>query len=257
MEKCFGFIPIRGNSLRKLRLMMKFVFVFMFVTSFQVSAVMSQTKLVSLRLSNASLEEVIQALKSQTDYGFFYNIDSEKIQQVRDITVDMTNVSLTEVLDYILRGTGLTYSIVNDVVIIKESTPAMTRDSVSMEVVAGKVVDEKGMAMPGVNVIIRGTTVGVSTDINGRFRIQAGKQDSLMFSFVGYKTQRIAVSDKKELELVKMILETQGLEEVQIVAYGEQSKREVTGAIESLKADDLKEVPSHNIINLLQGKLAE
>ncbi|MDY4043495.1 MAG: SusC/RagA family TonB-linked outer membrane protein [Marinifilaceae bacterium] len=237
--------------------MFKLTFFLLLLTTLHVSASISaQTRQVTLEVQNATLEEVIQSLKSQTDYGFFYNIDGKEIQQVRNITISLKDVELEKALSTILKGTGLSFHVVNNVVIIKKQAPVMSRDTVKMQIVTGKVVDEKGLPIPGVNVIIKGTGVGSSTNIDGIYKIQARNRDTLVFSFVGCKRCCIPVAKKDSLILVKMVAETQGLEEVQIVAYGEQSKREVTGAIETLKADALKELPSHNVANLLQGKLA-
>mgnify|MGYP002091610452 CR=1 FL=1 len=257
MKKKRWNIPIYGNSFQKCWLMMKILFVFLFVMTMNVSASLySQTKLVSLQMKNATLEEVIHALKQQTEIGFFYNIDHEEIKKVKDITLDVKDVHLKDVLASVLKGTKLEYSIINDVVIINVRSSLSARDSVKMILVSGKVVDEGGAPVPGVNVIVKGKLRGSSTNIEGLYKIEVGKHDTLLFSFVGYKKVEISVDQKQKLELIKLVPESLGLEEVQIVAYGEQSKREVTGAIETLKADDLKEVPSANIANLLQGKLS-
>ena len=130
MKKYRCSIPIWRDSLRKLWIMTRFLFLFVFVASLHVSAALhSQNKMVTLHLEGVSLEEVIQSLKLQTDYGFFYNIDSKDIKKMTSISVDVKNMALEDVLSQILRGTNLSYTIVNDVVILNARSAVVVNDS--------------------------------------------------------------------------------------------------------------------------------
>lgn len=140
MEKNRWNIPITWNDFRKVWLMTKFVIIFLFMMSMNVSAnLYSQTKTVSIKMERGSLEEIIQVLKRQTEYGFFYNIDNEAIKNVKNISIDMTDVRLEDVLQQILKGTNLTYSIINDVVIINSKIQKTIKDSVQENLLIGKV----------------------------------------------------------------------------------------------------------------------
>ena len=142
MKKNQWFIPIRGNRLRKLWLMARLLFVFVFANLLHVSATAySQNRTVTLQMKEATLEEVVQALKLQTDYGFFYNIDNAESQKVKGLDVDVREVAVEEVLDHILRKTNLTYTVVNNVVIIKSKN--QVADEKKMITVKGKVVKKE------------------------------------------------------------------------------------------------------------------
>lgn len=121
--------------------------------------------------------------------------------------------------------------------------------------VKGAVYDTSGEPLPGVNVFIKGTTIGVITDIDGRFSLPAPSRRSvLVVSFVGYQTNEIIVGNSKEFKIV-LEEEVNSLDEVVVVAYGSQKKQTVTGAITMMKSDELLESPSANITNALTGKL--
>ena len=152
--------------------MAKFLFVFVFVMSLHASAdLLSQNKMVTLQMRGATLEEVIQSLKIQTDFGFFYNIDNAEIKKIRDVNIDMRDVPLENVLNQVLKGTGLTYTVLNNVVIIKlkEGKDPDEKKSVTIR---GKVVDKDSLPIPGVTVKVVGTTQGVATNSNGVFMLQ-------------------------------------------------------------------------------------
>ena len=123
--------------------MTRFLFVFVFVATLHVSAALhSQNKMVTLHLERVSLEEVIQSLKLQTDYGFFYNIDSKDIKKMTSISLDVKNMALEDVLSQILKGTNLTYTIVNDVVILNARNSVVVNDSLGRNhVLVGRVID--------------------------------------------------------------------------------------------------------------------
>ncbi len=256
MKKNQRSVPIRRNSLRKLWLMARFLFVFVFVASLHVSAKLhSQNKVVTLQMKGVDLEEVIQALKLQTDVGFFYNIDNSEIRKVKEIDVDVREVSLEDVLEQILRGTNLTYTLVNNVVIIKSRN--VTEEKKEFRIV-GKVIDEKKVPMPGVTVKLGGTAVGTATNTKGFFSLLLPvDKGTLEFTFVGYKPQRVDFTrETRDTLLVVMAEDVQVLDETVVVAYGTTTRREATGSISVVKAEELKGIPSTSIAGLLQGRVA-
>lgn len=259
MEKNRWNIPIVWNDFQKVWLMTKFVIIFLFMMSMNVSASLySQTKTVSIKMERGSLEEIIQVLKGQTDYGFFYNIDNEDIKNVKNISIDMTDVRLEDVLQQILKGTNLTYSIVNDVVIIDSKIQKTVKDSVPNEnLLIGKVVDKTKNPLPGVTVRLKNTNIGTATDVNGVFVFRLPmKKGELLLTFVGFKPYETAFTVSSDTLRITMEEELSSIDEVTVVAYGSRKKREIVGAISSLKAEDIKEVPTASIENLLQGRMA-
>ncbi len=131
--------------------------------------------------------------------------------------------------------------------------PGISRAQVQ---VSGVVRDSStALAIPGVSVVIKGTTNGVQTDPDGKFKINAANGSTLVFSFIGYKTSEHVVANNTSLD-IRLATSAQGLKEVVVVSYGTQSKREITGAIGQVKASDLKDMPVPNVGQRLQGKLA-
>ena len=230
--------------------MARFLFVFVFVVSLHVSAALhSQNKMVTLQMKGASLEEVIQSLKLQTDYGFFYNIDNAEIQNVKGLDIDIREASVEEVMDRVLRGTRLTYTVVNGVVIIKLNN--RSTDEKKTITVKGKVVDKENIPMPGVTIKVVGTTMGTATDLDGLFTLQLpeGKY-SLEFSFVGYKTVTRQVEEGKEIT-VQLEEDVSELNEVVVTGYFTKAKSSYTGAVKTMTGEQLKTISGTNVISAL------
>ncbi|WP_167616686.1 SusC/RagA family TonB-linked outer membrane protein [Maribellus sediminis] len=125
----------------------------------------------------------------------------------------------------------------------------------STSLLQGKVLDEKNQSLPGVTVVVKGTTNGTVTDIDGNFSLNVTVGDILSFSFIGYQTQEISITDYSEIE-IKMVTSTQGLDEVVVVGYGTQSRRTVTSAITKVDGDVLKNIPINTVGDGLKGKIA-
>lgn len=132
---------------------------------------------------------------------------------------------------------------------VVSSALAQTRE------ITGTVVDDSGMPLPGANVIIKGTTTGTLTDFDGRFAIEAAAEDVLVFSYLGYETVETVVGDLQEIEIT-LAPDTASLDEVVVVGYGTQKKSVTTGAISSVKAEELEAVPSGRIEQTLQGRVS-
>lgn len=120
--------------------------------------------------------------------------------------------------------------------------------------VTGVVVDQDGQSLPGATVLVKGSTTGVITDLNGHYTISAKSGDVLTFSFVGCKTKEIAVGNQTVIN-VELEATAESLDEVVIIGYGEQKKVTVTGAVSSVRSDELLSSPSASIANSLAGKI--
>ncbi len=121
--------------------------------------------------------------------------------------------------------------------------------------ITGTVKDDAGLTVPGANVLIKGTTTGTTTDVNGAFQLQAAPENVIVITFIGYKTQEITVGNQSTFD-VTMANDVTSLNEVVVVGYGTQRKQDVTGSISSLKADDLKTQGANTIQKSLQGRAA-
>jgi TonB-dependent starch-binding outer membrane protein SusC len=122
--------------------------------------------------------------------------------------------------------------------------------------VTGKITDEKGAALPGVTVLVKGSTTGTTSDPAGNYslNVPAGNE-TLVVSFIGYATQEVAVNNRAQIN-ISLAPDTKALQEVVVVGYGTQEKAAVTGSIQTINAKELADIPVAQIAQKLQGKLA-
>lgn len=121
--------------------------------------------------------------------------------------------------------------------------------------VSGIISDENGLTLPGANVMVVGSTKSVTTDINGKYEIDAPSTGTLSFSFIGFDTQKIAIKGKSKIN-VKLISSAEALKDVVVIGYGTQKKGDVNSAISSVKAKDIENLKQVNVDQMLQGKAA-
>ena len=206
---------------------------------------------ITVRFEQQTLSEVLNVLKQKTGYEFLYN--DEEIKDVTGITRSFSNASIQDILNACLTGTKYTFKIVDNLIVI---TPDDKKDEVKKVTVQGKVVDDKGVTLPGVTVLLKGTAVGVVTDIDGKFKIELPKRDTmiLIFSFVGMKSHELDVNKIKDLgkEIsIKMFPYTEDLEEVVVTGYANVKKESFTGSSISVKREDLLKASATNVVQAL------
>lgn len=232
---------------------MKLCLIFTFIGMMQISAATySQDVKLDLKVKNASLENVMNSIRTQSEYSFFF--DDVAVKKISNITLDLKGASIEEVLNTCLQGTGFSFRVLDKTIILFREQAKDEKKRTYM--IEGKVLDENNMPMPGVTVILDSTSVGTATDTAGHFVLPLPRpKGTLVFSFIGYKAQKVNYVDGKQI-IVKMQPDVSGLDEVQVVAYGSQKKRKVISSISSLKADEMKELPTHSLESLLQGHMA-
>lgn len=199
-----------------------------------------------------TLEEIFAYFSKNSDYVFTFNSNDLKQNPTR-VTRSFTNASLSTILTECLKGTRFTFEIIDRHVVIKKRAQVQQKSLT----VKGFVYDEKKQPMPGVTVQVIGTTVGTATAEKGWFAITLPiLKGKLKFSFVGYLDQEVEFSDKTDTLKIYMKENVQELDEAVVVAYGETTRRKATGSISVVKADEIRGIPSGNIANLLQGRVA-
>ena len=212
------------------------------------SVVFGQQKKLSFKWKEVSLAEVFNALEKADVYKFVFNYEDTKPYKV---TLDVEGKNVLEILDLVLKKQPFSYKSEGVYIMIRYKEPEGKRF-----IVEGRVIDGKAHPLPGVTVLQEGTTVGTATDSDGKFKILLTKEKgALLLSFIGYKTRKVDYEAGKTL-IVKMEEEITDLDEVVIRAYGTQNKKEVVSSITSIKAEEMKELPSHSILSMLQGRLA-
>lgn len=213
-----------------------------------------------------TVENVISEIERTTDYVFIYNEDVVSTLK-KEAKVDMNNQSLDEILNQLIKGTDLGYSLSSkQVTLYKDESKkvyAQVTTSSPMDVqqpsgktITGRVTDTYEEPLPGVTVVIKGTTKGTTTDVDGSFILtDVPENATLQFSFVGMRSQEVVVGNQVKINIV--LLEDIGsLEELVVVGYGTQKKLSLTSSISTVKSEDLQNLPSVNISSSLQGKVA-
>ena len=206
-------------------------------------------KKVTISMKNATLETILAEINRQTglDYGFQSN---GSVDKNRRFTLEVTDITVEEALNTLLKDSPYDYVLEKNriVIVIREKKP------VQLIAVTGRVVDEKGNPIPGATVLIQGTTQGVATDADGRYTINTRPEDALRISFIGYKTEVVPLKGKTKLN-VRLNPTAENIEEVTVVAFGEQKKESVVSAITTVDARTLKS-SSSDLTSQFAGKIA-
>ena len=246
--------PHRGRwSQILLRMKLTFVLVFcMLVQTF--AAVNAQT--VTLKKQNASLEEIIWELKEQTKFVFLYS--SADIATVKGIDIDMQNSQIDAILKKCLEGTDLQFVKENNAIIIRQANGKTAVPQVQSRKITGKVIDEDGNPLPGVAVLIEGTTIGVATDMDGKYDLTCPEMKDIVlkFSYIGMKPKSVVVGNKTVVD-VTLESDSQEMDEVVVTGYQVVDRRKNTSAVTSVKMEDIMIPGASSVDQMLQGQIPD
>jgi nitrogen regulatory protein PII len=212
----------------------------------------SQSVKFNLNMKNASIIDVFQKIREQSDFAILY--DEKTLNVNRKVDVIVTDETVDKILDQIFEGQKDAYQIFDRQILISkmnEISKIPPSEIKNIEVqqpqkkdLSGTVKDSKGLPLPGVTVIVKGTTLGTITDNNGQFRLSIpADSKTLVFSFVGMKQQEISV-DKRTTFNITMEEEIVGIDEIVAVGYGTQKKLTLTGSISSVNTASLVKSPA-------------
>ncbi len=233
---------------------MKLSALFVLLFCMNLSAgVLAQETLLTVEVENGSIRDVMQTIKQQSDYTFVYNV--EEVGHLANISIHMKHAAVRAILDECLKGSGLEYSIHENVIVIRKMI-APKQDEVRK--IKGIVTDKQKEPLPGVTVMIKGTTLGVSTNAEGRFELAQPKDTSdieLIISFIGMKTRTIRYKGE-ELLTVVMEEDTQEMEEVVVTGYQKINRKKNTGSIQSVKMDEIMTAGVSNLDQMLEGRIS-
>lgn len=231
--------------------MTKLIVGLVWLCTFPVAAAVNAQTLVTLEVEHVTLHEVLWELQRQTGFVFVYS--TQDVEAVKIERVCEKQKSVKEVLDLCMKNSGLTYEIHNDVIVVRKASEISVPQNVIT--VKGNVKDKEGEGLPGVSVQLKGTQVGVATDIDGNFelRFPEVKDAVLVFSFVGMKPKEMAVPANGKPMMVVLEDDTEQLEEVIVTGYGTFKKSAYAGSASTVKTQALKDVPAVSFSQVLQG----
>lgn len=255
-KKLIGGISLDREKVRKIWMTMRLIVLLFFVSLLHVSAsVYSQKTKLNIRVENATLQQVFKVLQEQSDFDFFYK--NEQIPADTRVSIETKNEVIEVILNKVLTGTGLTYHVLDkDIVISTNGAAKSEMSSQQQKSVSGKVTDSSGASLPGVSVVVKGTTIGAISDANGNYSLSNVPENAkLQFSFVGMKGQELAVAGKTTVN-VEMEEDAIGIEEVVAVGYGTQRKEALTGAITAIKGKELEKGKASNLSNSFAGRIS-
>lgn len=217
-----------------------------------------QLRSISLRLENVSLSEALSRIEEASGYSFFY--DENKIDLSRQVSVNAQNKAVKDILKNILFSTGMTFEISNNQIVLvpENSRKGSFRGcrTAQTHIVKGIVVDNLGEPVPGANVVEKGTTNGIITDMDGAFSLTVAPDAVLEISYIGYVTQSVSVKGKSTLNIT-LREDSQALEEVVVTGFGlSQKKATLTGAVTAVGSEDISRSVASTASGALVGKIA-
>jgi TonB-linked SusC/RagA family outer membrane protein len=215
---------------------------------------------VEVEFTNEDLLGVFKKLEAITEYVFIFHANDEYLQD--KFTLPKSKLSVEKILLLIASQSGIDFRQFNNNISIKK-LPAGKAAKIQTSLLVtpernltGRVTSEEGEGLPGVSVLLKGTTIGTSTDMDGKFTISVPDNGgALVFSYIGFMTKEVAIGAQTTID-VSLASDIKSLEEVIVVGYGTQRKRDITSAVSNINMEDIGEVPASNLTRLIQGQAA-
>ena len=230
---------------KKWRFMKLTLFLFLLGMLRVSASTYAQTYSINLDLVNATRQEAIEAIKKQTNLDFFYS--NQEIEARRKVTVACENVSLEEALRQVL-GNGYSFRIVDNMVVIRPEQQMPEERKIS-----GVVKDRNGAPLPGVAVVLKGTTVGTATDVDGKYTLTLPEGNyTLVFSMLGMKVREELVGDRTEVNVV-MEEDATEMDEVVVTGIFKKARESYTGAVSSIDGEELQMFRGQNLLQTLKN----
>ena len=231
----------------------------MFACTVYASKISAQdvlNKRVTLTVQPTQISGIIELLQQQTGIRFLYS--PEVIRTDRKLSFSVNNEKLGVLLDKVLKPMDIGYKVMDERILLY----ALDKDKLTVavafqeKVITGTVRDELGHPIPGVTLVIKGSTNGTVTDPGGTFKLRVtGNNPMLLVSFIGYETQELSVEGKTTVD-IQLRPASQSLQDVVVVGYGKQERRNVTGAVSTVRAESIKDLPVTSVDQKLTGQVA-
>ncbi|MEN3324737.1 TonB-dependent receptor [Mariniflexile soesokkakense] len=246
----------------KFDLKMKLTTLFSIVSFFSMLANTGYTQTITLDVEDTPVSQIIDKIEATTEYRFVYN--TKFVDLKRKVSIKAEEVKIENVLYDLFSNTSTSYKIRNTQIVLKDKNELLNQENIhssidikkQKHVVAGTVTDTNGQPLAGANIIEKGTSNGAQSDFDGKFSIAVSNQNAtLVVSYVGFATVEVAVNGQSNVKVV-LNEDASGLEEVVVIGYGTVKKRDLTGAVSSVKSDDIKLAPVISPVEAIQGRVA-
>ena len=208
---------------------------------------------ITLRATDERIATVLAKIESQASVHFQYS--RQLIGASRRVSLNAVGQPLAQVLTQLLAPLRIDYRVIDDGILLKPAALTTAPGAAADPTVTGRVVDEKGAGLPGVNVVIKGGTSGAQTDLDGKFSLAVPAGSTLVFSFVGYTSQEVVVGGQTSVN-ISLVPDAKALNEVVVVGYGTQRRQDLTGAVARVDAAEIVNQPVQTPTQALQGKIA-
>ena len=252
MKKSKPFGELFYRSLKKTLLIMRIAVILMILGILQANAKVtySQETRLTFNFSETALVNVLNKIEDESEFFFLYN---EKLLELdRKVNITVKDQLIGVILDNLFAGTDMKYTIMDRKIIL---APNYLTSEQQQKQITGNVTDQKGVPIPGVTVIVKGTTTGTVTSSEGKYQISVPSDAKiLLFSFVGMKSQEFVIGNSTTMN-VTLAEETIDLQDVVVVGYGTQKKVNVIGSVTTISVKQITEAPVSNISNALAGRL--
>jgi iron complex outermembrane receptor protein len=238
---------------------MKLTTFLLIVSIFKIEASnYAQNTKITLDLNNVTIEKVLKEIEMKTEFKFLFSRDDINVNKL--VSVKTKNEKVKNILNKIFLDMSVSYELLNKQIIIKNTPKDKEENPTNLLIdqqleIKGTVTDSNGTPLPGVSILIAGTVRGTQTDFNGKYSIQAEVGEIAEFSFIGMKTERIIIGSETIIN-VQLEEDLASLDEIVVIGYGSQTKKEVTGAVTGVKAEDFNKGSIISPAQLLQGKVA-
>jgi TonB-linked SusC/RagA family outer membrane protein len=250
MKKSYKSRAWYSQALKKMFLIMRLTFILLlvFLMETYASNAFSQSSKISISVKEQRLEDIIAQIEKETYYRFAYN--KSEINVEKKYSLDVHNAEIKSILNQLFSDGEINYVLIDRQIVLSPL------NSQQKKTLTGKVTDSTGNPLPGVSILVKGTTKGVITDMDGNYSISEVPEKSvLVFSFIGMQTQEITTGTQAVIN-VKMTEATIGIDEVVAVGYGKQSTAKLTSSVSVLKTDEIKDVSYTNMGAALAGRVA-
>ncbi|MGF7040907.1 TonB-dependent receptor [Mucilaginibacter lappiensis] len=227
---------------------MKLVTVLLFTGIMHIHAAVYSQNVYNFNVNNISVKQMFKQIEKNSKYTVFYRLDQVNVD--KKINVELADASIETVMKNVLQNQPLTFQVVDDIIIIKPTDGK----SIATVTVTGVVKDVAGAPLPGVSVKLAGSSLGTVTNIDGKYSLTLPDgTGTLEFTFLGFTSQRIPVNGQTSIN-VTLTEESKSLNEVVVVGYATQKKKDLTGAVAVVNVKDLNKQASSSVNSQLQGQ---